>query len=269
MNNNRRQIHELELLSAYLDKALDPADQKQLDERLRLEPELRERLENLRRTKITLGNLPRLQAPHNFTLSPEMVTVRKPRRKPLFTFLRLAASFAAILLVVLVGFELVLGGRIGIGSQLVAEAPMREADTFAAEATPEPLILWGGGEGSGGGQQESVTGFGGAGEFSAEGEEQPETMEEAAPMEEPIDAEEQAEEITEVPSASKAEGDAEDGPILGLKPDEGGETLSRSEPEALEQTTTHRRWSTLRWVQISLALIALGGILALFLLRRK
>ncbi|MDY6866979.1 MAG: hypothetical protein SVT56_03610 [Chloroflexota bacterium] len=274
MNNDRRQIHELEILSAYLDNVLDPIDRKKLEERLKLEPELRERLENLRRTKITLGALPRLKAPRNFTLTPEMVTVRKPKRKPLFIYLRLAASFAAILLVVLVGFELIWGGRMGSEARLAAEAPVMEADSLAAEATPEPLILWGRLEGGGGaGSQESVTGYGGVGGVVPENEEQPKMMEEAVPMEEPVEGEEQAEEMVEdMPEdaeISKAAGEAEEVSILGLNPEEGGETLSRSEPQIKDQEITTKGWSALRWIQVSLALIALGGGALLFLMRRK
>jgi len=249
MNKDRRQIRELNMLSAYLDKALDSAECKQLEERLKREPELRERLENLRRTKITLGSLARLKAPRNFTLTPEMVTVRRRKRKPLFTFLRLASSFAAVVFVLIVGLELVLGGRLGAGSQLPAEAPMMEVDSFAAESTPEPLILWGGSEGGGAGPQESVRGYGTGGEVETENKEQEEMSEEA--------------------EISKAVDEPDGDLILGLNPDEGGEILSRSEPAVQDQESTTWEWGTLRWIEVVLALVALGGGVVLWLLRRK
>lgn len=273
MNNNRRRISELNMLSAYLDDGLDQAERDQFEERLKHEPELRERLENLRRTKLILGRLARLKAPRNFTLTPDMVTLRRVNRKPLFTFMKLAASFAAILLVLLVGFELVLGGHFGAGAQLASEAPVREMDSFPAEGTPEPLILWGSSEHGGADLQDGVNGYGSDGEIVTEKEEQEEMIEEAAPMEETFEEEQEVEEpaenMLEEPEISKAVSETEEVPILGLKPDEGGEILSRSAPEIPEQERTTQEWGVLRWVEIVLAVIALGGGIVLWLLRRK
>ena len=110
MNNERRRRHDLEKLSTYLDNALSLREKNRLEARLAKEPDLRERLEQLRRTKLLVGGLPRLRAPRNFTLTREMVTVRKPKKQPLFSYLRLASSLAAVLLVVLFGVEIFLGG---------------------------------------------------------------------------------------------------------------------------------------------------------------
>ena len=51
-----------------------------------------------------IGFLPRLKAPRNFTLTPEMVTVRKPRQ-PLFVTLRFATAVATFLLVASLRFR--------------------------------------------------------------------------------------------------------------------------------------------------------------------
>jgi hypothetical protein len=263
MNNERRRIHELKILSAYLDNELDPADREQLEKRLGREPELREKLENLRRTKITLGSLARLKAPRNFTLTPEMVPVRRKKQKPLFTFMRWASSFAAILLILLVGVQLVLGGGFKAGSQLAAEAPVNEADTFTAKGTPEPLILWGDSESGGAGAETGMNGYGSGGGIEIERVEQPETADEAAPMEE------FAEETSTETEVSKRGSEQEEDIILGLKPEEGGEILTQSEPAPQDSEINTAHWGAIRWIEIALAVIALGGGIIIWLSHRS
>jgi len=122
MNNEKRRKQDIELLSTYLDNALKPRQKSRLEARLSQNEELREQLEQLRRTKMLVGSLARIRAPHNFTLTPEMVKVRKPKKQPFFTYLRLASSLAAILLVVLFGVELFLGG--GLTPKLQSAEPV-------------------------------------------------------------------------------------------------------------------------------------------------
>jgi len=264
MSRKKRRNKELNMLSAYLDDELNPGDRKQLEKRLDREPVLRERLDNLRRIKIVLGSLTRLKAPHNFTLTPEMVTVRRKKRKPLFTFLRLASSFAAILLVLLVGMELVLGG-FGVRERLMAEAPALESDAAAAEATPEPLIIWGETASGGAGQKGDVDGYGGGNGEESESLEYTEP-EQAAPTEETVEEGILSQEMAE---EERAAGEAEEAPILGLNPDEGGEIVARSEPAQQERDEAFAWRGTVRWIEIALAVIAMGGGVVLWLLRKR
>jgi len=268
MNNKNRRNKELNMLSAYLDNELNPGDRRRLEKQLDSEPALRERLDNLRRTKIVLGRLARLKAPRNFTLTPEMVTVHRKKAKPVFTFLKLASSFAAIMLVLLVGMELILGG-IGVREQLASEVPVMEADTVAAEATPEPLIIWGESESGGAGQKGDVNGYGGGNGEESETLEYPE-QEQAGPTEEAVEEDILSQEmIEEVPEQESAAGEAEEAPILGLKPDEGGEIVARSEPTQQERDEVSAWQGTIRWIEIALAVIAIGGGVILWLLRKR
>jgi len=265
MKNERRTTPELNTLSAYLDNALPAQDKARLEERLKQEPELREQLENLRRTKIILSYLPRIKAPRNFTLTPDMVTVRRKKRQPLFTALRLASSLAAILLVVLFGVELIVGGSLQ-DIPLTASEPMMEAARVAdQEATPEPLIIWSE-PGVGGGA--AVEGMGGDSSISEE------PMQEMEPPQPETEAEEEAlpQEQPEAEVESFGlEDEATDGKnlILGINPDEGGEIIDRSAPETQPEEAPFSLPVTIRWLQIALAAIALIGALTLLVLRKR
>jgi len=265
MNKQRRTTPELNTLSAYLDNALSAQEKAVLEERLKKEPALREQFENLRRTKIILGYLPRLKAPRNFTLTPDMVTVRRKKRQPLFTALRLASSLAAILLVVLFGVELIVGGSLQ-ETPLTASEPMMEAARVADDAKPQPLIIWSEpGMGGGSGVAEGMGGDSSISEvpmLEIEPEEpELEFEEEALPQEQP---EAEAERFS-------FEDDAVDEKnlILGINADEGGEIIDRSEPAGQTEETPFFVPDTLRWLQIALAAIALMGALALLILRRQ
>lgn len=288
MKNERRSTQELNRLSAYLDGALTASEQKQLEAALMHDQNLQEKLENLRRTKIILGSLPRMRAPRNFTLSPDMVTVRRKNRQPFVNLLRLASSLAAVLLVVLVGVELILGGKFQMPGAMMAEAPLTEEVAVSdTETSPEPLIQWFQG-GVGGGGKEAVTGMGGgaimeesASEIYIEEapvkemplDEMPEEVlpEEALPEEEMEEAAE-AEMMPQINAEPQEQADLStaqvDGLILGVNPDQGGEVLSRSEPGA-EDEPAQAAWPLIRWVQIILAVITIAGGLLLWNLKRK
>lgn len=97
-----------ESLSAYLDGELSAKERSQIELRLRDDPELRSALKGLRQTRIVLRSQPRLRAPRNFTLSPQMAglqVTRRTRSAPFaFPALRLAAALATIFFVmVMVG----------------------------------------------------------------------------------------------------------------------------------------------------------------------
>lgn len=119
---------DVDTLSAYLDEQLSPRERIRLERRLRKDPELKNEIEQLRRTKQLIRNLPKVRAPHNFTLSPKMAGIRKtPRIYPVF---RLASALATILL----GLVLVSDF---FGSQQFTQAPQPEK---ALMSTPVPSI---------------------------------------------------------------------------------------------------------------------------------
>src|SRR5262245_65238283 len=67
-----------ELLSAYLDGALSPAERATLESRLEAEPALRAELDNLRGFIQLMRAVPSLTPPRNFTLDPA-----RHRRRPI------------------------------------------------------------------------------------------------------------------------------------------------------------------------------------------
>ncbi len=131
---NRRQPKDQvgELLSAHLDGALTPDEQAELETQLAREPELQGRLEGLRLTTEALADLPQVEAPRNFILSPAMVAVptapAAPRRRPGWLALGWATTAATLLLII------VLAGDI-----LVVAPPTRQATpVVVAMLTDEP-----------------------------------------------------------------------------------------------------------------------------------
>ncbi|MEA3351738.1 MAG: zf-HC2 domain-containing protein, partial [Chloroflexota bacterium] len=100
-----------ERLSAYLDGQLSPKEQARLKARLSTDAALQSGWDDLRRTREALRSMPRLRAPRNFTLRPEMVA--QPKRKPSLWYpaFRLASVMVSLLFVlVVVGDLLGLGG---------------------------------------------------------------------------------------------------------------------------------------------------------------
>jgi hypothetical protein len=68
---------DLETLSAALDRQLKPQEQAALDARLKAEPGLRAAFDQLRLTRSMLRNAPRIKAPRDFTLSPDMLPQKR------------------------------------------------------------------------------------------------------------------------------------------------------------------------------------------------
>jgi hypothetical protein len=141
-------MREWEALSAYLDGQLPAKERTRLETRLNQAPELRSALEELRRTRSVLRSQPKVRAPRNFTLTPDMVGLkaRPERRAPAYPFFRLASALAAFLfLLVLVGDLTGLPARLGFGgapqSAQVAMAPSAsplESASGLSESYPEP-----------------------------------------------------------------------------------------------------------------------------------
>ncbi|HEX6304059.1 MAG TPA: hypothetical protein VFZ76_07705 [Anaerolineales bacterium] len=100
---NRISKRDWERLSAYLDGQLSDREQSRMKSRLQAEPQLQSALEEMRRTQLILRSLPKLRAPRNYTLTPQMVPVREARRHA-YPILGFASALATLLLVlVLIG----------------------------------------------------------------------------------------------------------------------------------------------------------------------
>jgi len=277
MRRERGNGRDLNTLSAYLDGTLKENQRERLIFRLEREPELRQWLDNLRQTKALLKRLPRLRAPHNFTLSQEMATVRSPKKQPVNNLLRLASSLAAVLMVVLLGVEyLFVEGRLSARTSF--EAPMMEA---VSEADPEPLIQWEGQSVDGGGSDRGVEGMGGGAPVIEMPMEESEAVQPEAEIEsveeeksltevqDPIPAEKRLTQDTNEIESFEEESDTEDELILGINPDQAGDIIDSSESTKVVEGVPFNWQKVIRWVQITLAVIALSCGLALWILHRK
>lgn len=91
---NRRDI---ELLSAYLDGQLKPADSARLESRLKSDQELLAVMDDLRAARNLLRRLPQRRAPRNFTLTRKMVGQNPPMPRA-YPFFRFATTIATLLL---------------------------------------------------------------------------------------------------------------------------------------------------------------------------
>jgi hypothetical protein len=131
-----------ELLSAYLDGQLNPKERARLEARLREDAQLRSLLVELRRTRAILRSQPRLRAPRNFMLTPQMAgkPVRTPPRA--YPALRLASVLAGVLFVLVLAGDLLTASRQTAMIQPASNPAARQAAPKLAvipSATTEPL----------------------------------------------------------------------------------------------------------------------------------
>lgn len=164
-------INDWELLSAYLDEKLSPAENTRIEALLETVPEFKKSLKELTYTRHLLRSLPQKRAPRNFTLSPEQNKHKTPIRnlwlQPALSFVSIAAAVA--LVAIFTGTYLMRGAGL---AKPVAYAPEMAADSSnqAAESNSNPVIInWvpvfatGKGGGGGGTPEESGVFGGGAG----------------------------------------------------------------------------------------------------------
>jgi len=94
---------DLEQLSAYLDRELNPKDVARLELRLKEDPQLQKTLYELGETRKLIRSLPQIRLPRNFTLTSEMAKIR-PKRG-LYPVFRLATVVATVAFALLVGAD--------------------------------------------------------------------------------------------------------------------------------------------------------------------
>jgi len=142
---------DLETLSAYLDGQLSPRHIHKLESRLKREPNLQRAFVELQQTRLALRSIPRVHAPRNFTLTPEMARGRAGKQATAwrgFQTMRLVAVAASVMFAVIFAGDLLLGGRIQSETALAPAAEpaaelysMDEAAAEAAEETEAPMAM--------------------------------------------------------------------------------------------------------------------------------
>lgn len=272
-----------EALSAYLDGQLNQKEHARLEKRLQFNAELSLALEDLRRTRAVLRSQPRLRAPRNFTLTPEMVG-RAARRGTasrqsggLFPALRFASALASILLVfVLFADVLKLGPAAAPLPQQVDQFSTQGVTLMERQAAPEAAA-----------EARSVT------EAPAAAAEAPAATEAPAALAQDAATQTETFQLFATPTLgpTQAADNADEslpypGPtgVMIATPVEAGQQTEKSLaatpypfPGAADQvpavgtpeTTSRGFWTGLRALEVTLALLALGTGIAAFTLRRS
>ena len=284
-----------ELLSSYLDDELNPREKARVEALLSAQPEYKEALNGLRRTKMILHRAPVRKVPHNFTLTvADVQPIKAPRWLPTMQW---SSAVVALVAVFLFAYQLVPGfsGALNTASQKAADtqapseelsAPMAAAQSAGA-ATPE-VIYWGGppqpavianglGGGGGGGDCSTPGAMCGGGAAIS-----PPLGVGLAPTEMPFpqppipnslpdlqaQPTESARSVAERPVTGT-------GPILGVRPDEQrGQKLAESttadaaavERESLPAT---RPGQILLYAGAGLLIVAIGLMVTAILIKRK
>jgi len=131
---------DVELLSAYIDRQLPAAEQARLETRLAREPELKQTLIELRRVQRAVRSLPQVKPPRSFTLKPNQVGARSPWPQ-LFPVFRLATTFAALALVILMTRDLmVTSSPTSQAEQAAPQAALVQETIGSLTETPAPEI---------------------------------------------------------------------------------------------------------------------------------
>lgn len=111
-------FRDVELLSAYLDGQLNPAEVARLESRLTSDKELSAVLDDIRSARNLLRHLPLRRAPRNFMLTPQMAGIKPPVPRS-YSALRFATVLATLLFIISVAIN----GLIPVASSRLAAAP--------------------------------------------------------------------------------------------------------------------------------------------------
>ena len=124
---------DLEALSAYLDGELSDKALARLEARLETDQELKDTIEQLQRARTMMRSLPKIRAPRNYYVTPEMIgAVQKPRRA--FPVLRFASVLATLLFVLVF-----LGDIFMVPNLVMAPASRVQFADSAAEEAVQPV----------------------------------------------------------------------------------------------------------------------------------
>lgn len=305
MNPKPQQLspQEWQLLSAYLDNQVSTAERNQIEKQLTSDAAYRQAAESLRQTRTVIRGMPLRRVPHNFTLTPDMVKAR--RKWGIFPALRLSSAFAALASVVLFALQL-LPGMMNVAAPAAAPAAPEAMALSSAEGavgTEPPVIYWGGppaeamgmGGGGGGGDGTYPGGMGGgapdtiygipniastpgiqfeipqATQQAGIGAAAPQESMPAEPTPEPPMA--MAPQPTAFPETARSAEDMQNGPVLGLRPQDSGKVIAESQAYVADQAAEEQPSIPARRLllpaAIGLAGLAVITAIAALLLNKK
>jgi hypothetical protein len=126
---------DLKSLSLFLDGQLSPAERQRLEKRLQGNQALSQALNEMQQTRTILRSMPKRRAPHNFTLSPQMIEVRG--KKPVFPVLGFISALASILFVLVLAGDLTGIFTSSTKSVALQSMPVMEAAAPTLESAQE------------------------------------------------------------------------------------------------------------------------------------
>lgn len=262
-----------EALSAYLDGEISSRDKARLEGRLQADAGLRQELNEMRKTRILLRSQPRLRAPRNFTLTPQMAGMRaaSSARMGAYPVLRLASVLAAVF------FVLVLVGDL-VGSSMQPSLVAMSETGQMPNAFPA-MGLGGGGGGSGGDAIPPVAMAPMEAQDTGEAALQPEATFQAAPEQGALKKAPEEAPQPELPAAETGLMQAQPAvreaePVDAVDADAALEApvseLADHEQPGQESPVepVQRAWPILRVLQVILAMIAIAAGAAALVMRR-
>lgn len=281
MNSRTPTPTQWQLLSNYLDGSLSAREQAEVETLLKRDPQAAAELEALRQLRSLLRNLPQRRVPHNFTLTRSMAQAQKA--PPILPWLRLSSILAALLMVFLFSLDL-----------LPATTTARQTDSSAYEMeafsapgsetrpTLPPIIYWNGQpagqralsapQGMGGGAAEDMNTTSKYGVESLPFDPNQPVITQPVPLLPQSSSTPTivAPHSTPMPAPPLPQGAQ---PVLGLRPEEGGQVLNTNPietttftaaPPPLQQPTL-RQWAALAAGSLAILL----GLLTLWLKKRR
>lgn len=165
------------LISGYIDDVLSDTQKESVGKRILIDPAFKQAVDELVYTKRMLQSLPKIRAPHNFTLSPEKVkkTLRRQWFQPAWG---MASAVSAVLTVIIFASTYLLPGLSASRAAAPMEAPAADKSLLGAESsnavsTTPMIIFWNPqrayGMGGGGGGDGSVGALNSAGTAPIQG----------------------------------------------------------------------------------------------------
>ncbi|MCA9984683.1 MAG: zf-HC2 domain-containing protein [Anaerolineales bacterium] len=130
-----------ELLTAYVDDELTPAERQRFEQMMAGDELLRAEMERQRLFKRAIQELPRVAAPRNFILNPADYRAPAPQRAiQLYPALRAATALAALFLIFIVSTSLLnSGGAIPESASDIAFVPTDNANLASGAAESAPM----------------------------------------------------------------------------------------------------------------------------------
>jgi len=137
-----------EALSSYLDDQLSAKSRARLEARLQSSPELRTALEELQVTRAVIRNQPKLRAPRNFTLTPEMVGKRPKAQSWVDAGFQFAAVAASVLFGLLLLADFVISASrsqplsaMRLQGEVEEQSMPMEAEAFVINEVVETVVV--------------------------------------------------------------------------------------------------------------------------------